>query len=113
MGLRLAEYVVNETGFASDLGFEKYMDIVMPSSGIKPSAAVLVTTVQSVRNQGEGSLDAGLKNLEKHIGIVSGFHLPLVVAINRFPKDTEPELMPTYLPDMPALEKIARLAGSI
>jgi formate--tetrahydrofolate ligase len=42
-GLRLADYVVNETGFASDLGFEKYMDLVMPSSGIKPAAAVLVT----------------------------------------------------------------------
>ena len=92
MGLWLADYVVNETGFASDLGFEKYMDIVMPASGIKPAAAVLVTTVQSMRNQGEGSLEAGLKNLAKHIGIVSSFHLPLVVAINRFPKDTDEEL---------------------
>ncbi len=92
MGLRLADYVVNETGFASDLGFEKYMDLVMPSSGIQPAAAVLVTTVQSVKSQGEGSLEAGLKNLEKHIGIVRGFHLPAVVAINRFPNDTEAEL---------------------
>jgi formate--tetrahydrofolate ligase len=92
MGLRLADYVVNETGFASDLGFEKYMDLVMPSSGIKPAAAVLVTTVQSVKSQGEGSLEAGFKNLEKHIGIVRGFHLPAVVAINRFPNDTEAEL---------------------
>jgi formate--tetrahydrofolate ligase len=74
MGLRLADYVVNETGFASDLGFEKYMDIVMPSSGIKPAAAVLVTTVQSVRNQGGGDLETGF------------------VAINRFPNDTEEEL---------------------
>ncbi len=92
MGLRLADYVVNETGFASDLGFEKYMDIVMPSSGIKPAAAVLVTTVQSMRTQGEGSLQAGLNNLKKHIRIVRSFHLPLVVAINRFPKDTDEEL---------------------
>jgi formate--tetrahydrofolate ligase len=92
MGLRLADYVVNETGFASDLGFEKYMDLVMPSSGIQPAAAVLVTTVQSVKSQGEGSLEAGFKNLEKHIGIVRGFHLPAVVAINRFPNDTEAEL---------------------
>jgi formate--tetrahydrofolate ligase len=92
IGLRLADYVVNETGFASDLGFEKYMDLVMPSSGIRPSAAVLVTTVQSVRNQGEGELERGLANLEKHIGIVKGFHLPAVVAINRFPKDTDAEL---------------------
>jgi formate--tetrahydrofolate ligase len=92
MGLRLADYVVNEVGFGADLGFEKYMDLVMPSSGIKPAAAVLVTTVQSVRNQGEGDLDAGLKNLEKHIGIIKSFHLPAVVALNRFPKDTDAEL---------------------
>jgi formate--tetrahydrofolate ligase len=92
IGMRLADYVVNEVGFGSDLGFEKFMDLVMPSSGIKPSCAVLVTTVQSVRNQGEGDLDKGLKNLEKHIGIVRGFHLPAVVALNRFPKDTDAEL---------------------
>ncbi len=92
MGLRLAEYVVNETGFASDLGFEKYMDLVMPSSGIKPAAAVLVTTVKSVESQGDGSLERGLKNLEKHIGIVRGFGLPAVVAINRFPSDSDAEL---------------------
>ena len=92
MGLRLADYVVNEVGFGSDLGFEKYMDLVMPSSGIKPAVAVLVTTVQSVRSQGEGDLQAGFANLEKHIGIVRGLHLPVVVAINRFPKDTDAEL---------------------
>jgi formate--tetrahydrofolate ligase len=92
MGLRLADYVVNETGFASDLGFEKYMDIVMPSSGIKPSACVLVTTVQSVRNQGAGDLEAGFENLMKHIAIVRGFNLPAIVAINRFPNDTDEEL---------------------
>ena len=92
MGLRMADYVVNETGFASDLGFEKYMDLVSPLSGIKPAAAVLVTTVQSVKQQGEGDLARGAANLEKHIGIVRGFGLPAVVAINRFPNDTEAEL---------------------
>jgi formate--tetrahydrofolate ligase len=92
MGRRLADYVVNETGFASDLGFEKYLDLVMPSSGIKPAVAVLVSTVQSVRQQGEGDLESGLKNLEKHMSIVKGFRLPVVVAINRFPKDTDTEL---------------------
>ena len=92
IGLRLADYVVNETGFASDLGFEKYMDLVMPTSGIKPSATVLVTTVQSLRNQGDGDLDRGFAHLEKHIAIVRGFHLPIVVAINRFPNDTPTEL---------------------
>ena len=92
ISLRLADYVVNETGFASDLGFEKYLDLVMPSSGIKPSIAVLVTTVQSIRNQGNGDLQRGFENLEKHIAIVQGFHLPAVVAINRFPQDTETDL---------------------
>jgi formate--tetrahydrofolate ligase len=92
IGLNLTDYVVNETGFASDLGFQKYMDLVMPSSGIKPAAAVLVTTVQSLRNQGEGDLERGFSNLEKHIAIVRGYHLPVIVAINRFPSDTDAEL---------------------
>src|ERR1700743_426455 len=92
MGLRLADYVINETGFSSDLGFEKYLDIVMPSSGIRPSATVLVTTVQSVRGQGGGDLEAGFANLKKHIAIVRGFNLPAIVAINRFPNDTDEEL---------------------
>jgi formate--tetrahydrofolate ligase len=92
VGIRSADYVVNETGFAADLGFEKYMDLVSPLSGIKPSVAVLVTTVQSVKQQGEGDLERGSANLEKHIAIVRGFGLPAVVAINRFPNDTESEL---------------------
>jgi formate--tetrahydrofolate ligase len=92
MGTRMADYVINETGFASDLGFEKYMDLVSPLSGIQPSLAVLVTTVQSVKQQGEGDLLRGFTNLEKHIGIVRSFGLPAVVAINRFPNDTEAEL---------------------
>lgn len=92
MGMQMADYVVNETGFASDLGFEKYMDLVSPLSGIKPSAAVLVTTVQSLKQQGEGDLERGFTNLEKHIAIVRGFGLPVVVAINQFPKDTTAEL---------------------
>jgi formate--tetrahydrofolate ligase len=92
MGMHLADYVVNETGFASDLGFEKYMDLVSPSSGIKPSIAVLVTTVQSMKQQGEGDLERGFANLDAHIRIVKSFGLPAVVAINRFPDDTEAEL---------------------
>jgi formate--tetrahydrofolate ligase len=60
MALRLADYVVNEAGFGADLGAEKYFDIVMRTSGIEPAAAVLVVTVQSLRAQGDGSLDAGL-----------------------------------------------------
>jgi len=92
MGLQLADYVVNECGFASDLGFEKYMDIVMPSSGIKPAAAVLVSTIKSVQTQGEGMLERGFVNLGKHIRILRGFGLPTVVALNQFPEDTPQDL---------------------
>jgi formate--tetrahydrofolate ligase len=92
MGMTLADYVVNETGFASELGFEKYMDLVSPLSGIQPAAAVLVTTVQSLKQQGEGDFEDGFANLDKHIFIVRGFGLPAVVAINRFPNDTTAEL---------------------
>jgi formate--tetrahydrofolate ligase len=92
MGLRLADYVVNEAGFGADLGAEKYFDIVMPQSGIKPAAAVLVTTVQGIRNQGEGRIGQGLSNLRKHIEILKGFRVPIVVSLNRFPNDTDANL---------------------
>jgi formate--tetrahydrofolate ligase len=92
MGVRLADYVVNECGFAADLGAEKYFDIVMRTSGIQPAAAVLVTTVQSLRAQGEGHLEAGLANLRHHIRTLRGFGVPIVVAINWFPNDTSAEL---------------------
>ncbi|HUL16557.1 MAG TPA: formate--tetrahydrofolate ligase [Terriglobales bacterium] len=92
MGMRLADYVVNEAGFASDLGAEKYFDIVMQQSGNTPSAAVLVTTVQSIKNQGEGDLVRGLPNLGRHIRILRSFGVPTIVALNRFPADTEMDL---------------------
>jgi formate--tetrahydrofolate ligase len=100
IALRVADYAVNECGFASDLGLEKYMDIVTRSSGIAPAAAVLVTTAQSLKNQGDAmpadagadALERGFANLAKHVSILQGFGLPVVVAINHFPKDTEEEL---------------------
>lgn len=92
MGLRLADYVVNECGFGADLGAEKYFDIVMQQSGIVPSAAVLVTTVRSMKNQGEGDFERGLPNLGKHIEILKGFGAPIVAAINRFPDDSTSDL---------------------
>jgi len=92
MGLRLADYVINECGFAADLGAEKYIDIVYRTTGISPSAAVLVTTVQSLRNQGEGDLEKGIPNLVQHLKILHLFGLPTIVAINRFPKDTDADL---------------------
>jgi formate--tetrahydrofolate ligase len=92
MGVRLADYVVNECGFAADLGAEKYIDIVMRTSGVRPAAAVLVTTVRSLRAQGEGHLKAGLANLDHHIGTLRAVGVPTVIAINWFPDDTTAEL---------------------
>jgi formate--tetrahydrofolate ligase len=94
MGLRLADYVVNEVGFGSDLGAEKYFDIIMQQSGITPAAAVLVTSVQGVRNQGEGRIEQGLPNLLKHIEILKGFGVPVIAALNRFPGDADTDLKP-------------------
>lgn len=92
MALRLADYVVNECGFAADLGAEKYFDIVMRVGGIRPAASVLVTTVQSLRAQGEGDLEAGFANLRHHVNTLRCYGVPVLVAINRFPSDTDAEL---------------------
>ncbi len=96
MALDLAEYVVNEAGFAADLGAEKYLDIVMPSSGITPSAAVLVATARAIRRHSEDqnrtNLKPGLDNLAKHIENLRKFALATVVAINRFPDDKADDL---------------------
>lgn len=92
MGMRLADYVVNEAGFAADLGAEKYFDIVMQQSGNRPAAAVLVSTAQSIRNQGEGNLERGLPNFGKHIENLQGFGVPVIAAINRFPADSDADL---------------------
>jgi formate--tetrahydrofolate ligase len=64
----------------------------MRQSGITPAAAVLVTTVQSIRNQGEGDLERGLANLGRHIDNLKGFGVPTIAAINRFPNDTVADL---------------------
>jgi formate--tetrahydrofolate ligase len=96
MGLQLADYVVNETGFASDLGAEKYFDIVMPSSGLQPSAAVLIASTRSLLrhggNQSPLDFDAGFANLAKHVDNLRKFGVPIVVAINRFTSDTTEQL---------------------
>ncbi|MCC6857411.1 MAG: formate--tetrahydrofolate ligase [Bryobacterales bacterium] len=98
MGLQLAEYVVNETGFGADLGAEKYLDIVMPSAGLKPSAAVLIATVRALiahgTRRGEAGTDsaalrAGLANLSRHLENLRRAGLPVVVAVNRFSGDSE------------------------
>ena len=98
MALGLADYVINETGFGADLGAEKFLDIVAPSSGLKPSAAVLIATVRGIRAQAqirEGrseTLKSGFQNLAKHVENLIKFRLPTIVAINRFPEDSDEEI---------------------
>jgi len=92
VALKLADVVVTESGFGSDMGFEKLLDIVCPAGGLKPSAAVLVVSAPSVKHHGGGSLEAGMGNVRRHLGIVATFGLPCVVAINRRPGDSDEEL---------------------
>lgn len=104
MGMKLGEYMITEAGFGADLGAEKFIDIKCRMSGVKPSAVVLVATIRALKYNGgvakdalsEKNLDAlekGLPNLLKHIeNINNEFGLPVVVAINKFPTDTEEEL---------------------
>jgi formate--tetrahydrofolate ligase len=104
MALKLADYVVTEAGFGADLGAEKFLDIKCRIAGIKPAAVVIVATVRALKMHGGASktdlsredlaaLEQGLPNLLKHIeNITVKFGLPAVVAINRFPTDTEAEL---------------------
>jgi formate--tetrahydrofolate ligase len=103
IALKLADYVVTEAGFASDLGFQKFCDIVCRLGGFSPSAGVLVTTVKALkshggmrfedlRNEDLDALKRGSDNLAAHIEIVRAYDLPCVVAVNRFPSDTDAEL---------------------
>ena len=92
MGLKLADFVVTEGGFASDLGMEKFLDIVARTGKLVPSAIVLVATIRALEHHGDGDLEAGIANLERHLGIARTFGLNAVVAINAFPDDTEQKL---------------------
>ena len=103
IALKLADYVVTEAGFASDLGLQKFCDIVCRFGGFAPSAGVLVTTVRATKSHGgmpfdqlgTEDLDAlrrGIDNLQAHIGIVREYGLPCVVSINNFPTDTDKEI---------------------
>ncbi len=103
IALKLSDYVITEAGFASDLGFQKFCDIVCRVGSFTPSAAVLVTTVRATKSHGgkpfnvlsNEDLDAirkGADNLAAHVQIVRQYGLPCVVAINSFPTDTAREL---------------------
>ena len=103
MALKLGDYAVTEAGFAADLGMEKAFDIVCRHSGIVPDCVVLVASIRALKMHGglpkdkidipnKGALEKGFVNLDKHIQNIRLFGVPVVVAINRFPSDTDEEL---------------------
>jgi formate--tetrahydrofolate ligase len=98
VALKLGDYVVTESGFGADMGMEKFLNIVCRAGGLSPSAVVLVATAKALKHHGgdpEGGLDAierGAENLRRHLEIVSGFGLRAVVAVNRFPGDSDEEV---------------------
>ena len=104
MAMHFADYVVTEAGFGADLGAEKFLDIKCRMSGLKPDAVIIVATVRALKynggvkkdqlnNENLEALENGLPNLLKHVeNITKVFKLPAVVAINKFPLDTEAEL---------------------
>ena len=104
MAMKMADYAITEAGFGADLGAEKFLDIKCRAAGIQPSAVVLVATVRTLKLHGGvkktdlgaenlEALEAGLPNLLRHVeNITQVYRLPCVVAINRFPTDTEAEL---------------------
>jgi len=98
VGLKLGEYLVTESGFASDMGMEKFFDITCRIGDLRPSAVVLVATVRALKHHG-GNIDGGAAeieegaaNLARHIGIIRHFGLQAVVGVNKFPTDTQEEL---------------------
>ena len=104
VALKLADVVITESGFGSDLGFEKFCHLVAPAAGIAPSVAVVVATVRALRMHGGldevqactkpdvDALEQGAENLAAHIDNVHAFGLPAVVAVNRVEGDTDEEL---------------------
>jgi formate--tetrahydrofolate ligase len=105
IGQKLGDYVITESGFGSDMGMEKFFDIVCRKGGIKPSAVVLVATVRALKHhagleddprvdakEALAAVEKGAANLRRHLGIVKTFGLPCVVAVNRRPGDTDEEV---------------------
>ena len=104
MALKCGDYVITEAGFGADLGAEKFMDIKCRTTGLRPSAVVVVATVRALKMHGGlkkdslgtedlGALDKGLPNLLRHVSVMTDvYKVPCVVAVNRFPTDTQAEL---------------------
>jgi formate--tetrahydrofolate ligase len=95
IGLRLADYFVTEAGFGSELGAEKFFDIVCRTGKITPDAVVIVVSIRALKRHGQGTdknaLQRGLVNLEKHLENIAWFQVPVIVAINQFTDDTDAE----------------------
>jgi formate--tetrahydrofolate ligase len=103
LALKLAEYTVTEAGFGADLGAEKFLDIKCRQAGLQPAAIVIVATVRALKYHGGvdlkelttpnlSALDAGFDNLRKHIENLQLYGVPVVVAVNSFPTDTDDEI---------------------
>jgi len=103
MGLKLADYMITEAGFGADLGAEKYFNIVCRYGNITPSAVVLVATIRALKHHGGvakdrlgekdiAALEKGIANLEKQLENIQKFGLPVVVALNEFPTDSNEEI---------------------
>ena len=101
--LKMADYVVTEAGFGADLGAEKFLNIKCRKAGLKPSCAVVVATVRALKLHGNANpkelgkedlsaVEKGLPNLLRHLENLSKFNIPTVVALNKFPTDTENEI---------------------
>jgi len=95
MGLKLTDYFVTEAGFGSELGAEKFFDIVCRTGSLTPDAVVLLVSIKALKRHGNGSdvtaLKKGLANLEKHLENLSWFQVPVIVAINHFAADSDEE----------------------
>jgi formate--tetrahydrofolate ligase len=116
-GLRLADLVVTEAGFGADLGAEKFVDIKCRKSGLRPDLAVVVATVRALKYHGGvaladlgtedlGAVEAGMVNLRRHLANVREVYgIPCVVAVNRFPTDTDAEV--ARVVDLVAAEGVA------
>jgi formate--tetrahydrofolate ligase len=98
LALKLGDWVVTESGFGTDMGFEKFVDIVCRRAGIAPSLVVLVATVQALKHHGGGAegglaaLERGVANLQANLHIIRSFGLPCVIAVNRFPGDSDADI---------------------
>jgi formyltetrahydrofolate synthetase len=98
VALKLGDYVVTESGFGSDMGMEKFFDIVCRAGGLRPNAVVLVATVKALKHHagepdgGPAAVERGAANLARHLEIIKGFGLKAVVAVNRFPGDPADEV---------------------